>query len=83
MIFKNSLVFQNQKFYYKKTGILRAQKEIDTLIQEAIANNQIITYEAMNPYEKGPKKFYGLFKVHKKHIVGTPPPLRQDKIGLR
>ena len=69
------------KVYYEKVeemAIVKAKKEIDMLIQEALANNYITTDEAsaMNPYEKGPGKFYGLFKVHKKHIIGTPPPLR-------
>merc|ERR1712012_723292 len=30
----------------------------------------------MDPSEKGPARFYALFKVHKKHEPGTVPPER-------
>ena len=30
----------------------------------------------MDPTEKGPAKFYELFKVHKKHVEGKTPPER-------
>ena len=30
----------------------------------------------MDPTNKGPGKFYELFKVHKQHEVGKPPPER-------
>ena len=32
--------------------------------------------DAMNPSEKGPGKFYELFKVHKQHEAGKVPPER-------
>ena len=33
-------------------------------------------FNAMNPSDKGPGKFYELFKVHKSHIEGEAPPER-------
>ena len=45
----------------------------------------------MDPTDKGPGKFYSLFKVHKPHTIGKPPPERPiisacgsitEKIGL-
>ena len=33
-------------------------------------------YEAMNPKEAHPGKFYATFKVHKPHKEGRAPPLR-------
>ena len=33
-------------------------------------------FNAMNPTDKGPGKFYELFKVHKTHVGGKAPPER-------
>ena len=72
---------ENGESYYIKVNksiITETNKEIKILIEEAYDNN-IITkdeYEAINPEDKGPGKFYCNFKVHKDHTEGQPPPVR-------
>ena len=48
------------------------------LIEEGLDNEYIDKdeFEAMDPTEKGPGKFYELFKVHKEHEMGKAPPER-------
>lgn len=67
--------------YYGKASesdLKAAKKEIYDVLKEAY-DSKIITkqdFDAMNPDEKGPAKFYELFRVHKEHQVGKPPPER-------
>ena len=72
---------QEPEYYYKEVSVwFMAQskgKIIDTL-QEGLLNGWISQEEflAMNPEDCDPANFYCLFKVHKKHIFGQPPPVR-------
>ena len=61
-----------------KSTITETNKEINTLIEEAYDNNRINKdeFEAMNPENKVPGKFYCNFKVHKDHTEGQPPSVR-------
>ena len=45
------------------------KNKINDVIKEGVENEFLSEdeYEAMNPSEKGPGKFYELFKVHKDH----------------
>jgi hypothetical protein len=55
------------RFYFKK---------LDSILKSAL-NNEVISkseYNAMAPKEKGPGKFYQIFKVHRKHNPPTLPP---------
>ena len=51
---------------------------MSNLIEEGFDNEYISKdeYEVMDPSEKGPGKFYELFKVHKEHNPGETPPER-------
>ena len=55
-----------------------AKEKISNLIEEGFDNEYISKdeFEAMQPWEKGPAKFYQLFKVHKPHEPGKAPPER-------
>ena len=71
----------SEKQYYSRvpTDILKNVKnEISNLLEEGLDNEYISKdeFEAMDPSEKGPGKFYELFKVHKEHIPGETPPER-------
>ena len=49
-----------------------------TALEEGLEKEYISKEEfiAMDPSDKGPAKFYELFKVHKEHEVCTTPPER-------
>jgi hypothetical protein len=55
--------------YYKGRDLEAAKKEIDSTLKKALAQNEISQSEfiAMCTTDKGPGKFYQLFKVHKEH----------------
>ena len=65
--------------YYCKSDnktLDQAKSEILSVLKEA-KDQDIITaddFEAMDPTEKGPGRFYQLFKVHKQHQEGHAPP---------
>ena len=67
--------------YYKKVSELdleRAKAKIYNTLEEAL-NNKVITdeeFNAMNPEDKNPGKFYCNFKIHKPHTPLTTPPPR-------
>ena len=55
-----------------------AKEKIIHLVEEGF-DNEIIDkdeYSAMDPSDKGPAKFYEMFKVHKSHTPGKAPPER-------
>ena len=59
----------SSKPYYKSVSedsLNSAKQEIMYLLEEGLDNEYIDKdeFEAMNPTEKGPGKFYELFKVH-------------------
>jgi hypothetical protein len=67
--------------YYKPSS----EKDLDTMKHQIVSvlkdglNNKWITkseFNAMNPSDKGPGRFYQIFKVHKEHEPGTIPPGR-------
>ena len=67
--------------YYEKVSIdkLNEAKTAITLLLEEALDNDIINrdeFQAMDPADKNPCKFYCTFKVHKKHMEGTAPPER-------
>jgi len=69
------------KPYYQKVteeSLDLAEEKIMHLIEEGLDNEYIskTEFDAMNPSEKGPGKFYELFKVHKQHEAGKVPPER-------
>ena len=69
------------KPYYCKVDedtIEVANTKIRNLIEEGFDNEYLNKEEftAMDPEEKGPGKFYQLFKVHKHHTPGETPPER-------
>ena len=67
-------------FYHKidSSQLDEAKIKIKHVLEEAL-DNKVITnteYEAMNPENKNPGKFYCTFKVHKDHEEGRAPPPR-------
>ena len=71
----------SNKPYYMKVGedtFEEAKEKITKLLEEAFENEYISKdeFEAMQPGEKGPARFYQLFKVHKPHEPGMAPPER-------
>ena len=67
--------------YYQKVTdetLNIAKEKIVNLIQEGFDNEYISNdeFNAMDPSDKGPGKFYELFKVHKPHETGKAPPER-------
>ena len=76
-----SQVDGTSKPYYQKVSestLDTAKEKIIQLIEEGLDNEYISKeeFDAMNPSEKTPGKFYQLFKVHKAHEVGKAPPER-------
>ena len=69
-----------KNFYSEVTGIDlgSAKDEILDVLKTALKDGLITKEEFnhMDPSNKGPGKFYELFKVHKKHQAGRPPPER-------
>ena len=71
----------DQQVYYQKVDNLeleRAKNKIKHVLEEAL-NNKIITdeeFNAMDPEDKTPSKFYCNFKIHKQHTPMTAPPPR-------
>ena len=67
--------------YYEKVDeneFIKSKERIREVLEEA-RDNDIIDkdeYDALNPNEKPPSKFYCTFKVHKEHDNGKPPPVR-------
>jgi hypothetical protein len=62
--------------YYKEISINeldKAKKEIDKTLNEALLKEEITQKEfnAMTTKDKGPGKFYQLFKIHKAHDPQT------------
>ena len=73
------------KPYYKKVDIdtlEHAKVKINDLLEEGYENEYISKneFEAMKPGEKGPAKFYQLFKVHKPHEPGRASPRKTNII---
>ena len=71
----------SSKPYYIKVGgeaFEEAQEKISKLLEEGVENEYLSKneFEAMQPSEKGPARFYQLFKVHKPHEPGMAPPER-------
>jgi hypothetical protein len=70
-----------QKPYYeqvKDTALEEAKQKIKDVLQEGL-DNEILSkeeFQAMNPEDKNPAKFYCNFKIHKKHNVMEAPPPR-------
>ena len=69
------------KMYYKKEdefALERAKRHITSKLKEALDNNIISKdeFQAMDPEDKNPSKFYCLFKVHKEHPHKEAPPPR-------
>jgi non-homologous end joining protein Ku len=72
---------ENPETYYKEIkekDLDKAKDEIETVLRRALNKGEISKNEfnAMVPREKGPGKFYQIFKVHKKH---DPPNLPQGR----
>ena len=67
--------------YYERVDeseFIRSKERIKEVLEEA-RDNDIIDkdeFEALNPRDKHPSKFYSTFKVHKEHDPGEPPPVR-------
>ena len=55
-----------------------AKNEIDSTLKSALAKNELSKdeFNAMSTGDKGPGKFYQLFKVHKEHNPNELPPGR-------
>ena len=69
------------KAYYQKVEdweLLKAKKEINNLLNEGLERNIISKneYDAMNPEDKNPGKYYQIFKIHKEHEPMKAPPPR-------
>ena len=69
------------EYYYKQVleGFLgQAKLEIISVLQEAYSNKLITDgeFNAMNPEDTNPARFYCNFKVHKEHLPGETPPVR-------
>jgi hypothetical protein len=67
------------QFYYKEIGekdLALAKKEIDIALDSAAAKGELTKDElnAMYTKDKGPGKYYQLFKVHKEHESNCLPP---------
>ena len=71
---------QEQPYYQKITlsDLQKAKDKIETILKKGHQEKFITKSEldAMLPSEKGPGKFYQLFKVHKKHTKPNLPPGR-------
>ena len=71
----------SSKPYYSEANesdLKAAKKEIHDVLKKAL-DDKIISendFHTMDPSEKNAGKFYELFKVHKDHIEGKPPPER-------
>ena len=69
-----------KSFYSEATekDLKAAQTQILEVLKTAHEDGLISDdeFSHMDPTSKGPGKFYELFKVHKKHQTGTPPPER-------
>ena len=68
------------KYYIEvdKTALEEAKNKILHILEEG-RDNEIITkeeFQAMNPINKNPGKFYCNFKVHKAHQIMKAPPER-------
>ena len=67
--------------YYQRveeSEFIRSKERIKEVLEEA-RDNDIIDkdeFEALNPRDKLPSKFYSTYKVHKKHDPGETPPVR-------
>ena len=77
------LNFENgeSKSYYQKVEdweLLKAKKEIHKLLNEGLTRNILSKneYDAMNPDDKNPGKYYQNFKIHKEHEPMKAPPPR-------
>ena len=71
----------SEKPYYSRVQpevLDLVKSQISNLLEEGFDNEYISKdeYEAMDPSEKGPGKFYELFKNHKEHNPGETPPER-------
>ena len=67
--------------YYRTADNLEidvAKDNIVKVLEEGLDNNIISQdeFDAMDPRDKDPAKFYAMFKVHKKHQEGKAPPER-------
>ena len=79
----SKLTFENgqTKRYYQEvhdSQLAVAKLKIMNLLEYGL-NENIITnqeFEAMNPTDKDPAKFYQIFKIHKQHEPNRPPPPR-------
>ena len=71
----------SESHYYEQvdeTLLETAKSEIKSVLKEAF-DNDIITkqdFEAMDPSDKTPARYYQLFKMHKPHTPGSAPPER-------
>ena len=67
--------------YYKKvdnSALDQAKAEILAVLKDG-KDQDIITeddFQAMDPTDKGPARYYQTFKVHKSHTIGQAPPER-------
>ena len=67
--------------YYQRveeSEFTRSKERIKEVLEEA-RDNEIIDkdeFEALNPKDKLPSKFYSTYKVHKEHDPNKPPPVR-------
>ena len=74
-----------QTGYYKEikqTDLNLAKQEIDAVLKSVFNREEISKseLEAMLTKDKGPGKFYQIFKVHKKHTPPSLPPGRQSSV---
>ena len=76
----SSLMVAKKKFLSKVNleTLHTAKTEILFTLQKALDKGYISKdkFEAMDPSEKSPGRFYELFKVHKHHEPGETPPER-------
>ena len=74
-----TILADEEKSYYKKKdkfALERAKKHIESVLKEGLENEIITTeeYNAMDPADKNPSKFYCNMKIHKAH--DNIPPVR-------
>ena len=75
-----STVLDNEKYYEETTleKLEEAKKEIKSELDAGLSQSFISEKEfsAMNPTDKGPGKFYEIYKIHKAHDPPNLPPGR-------
>ena len=72
---------EEPKYYYKEVPdvfLSRAKIEIVSVLEEALENQHITQgeFQAMDPNDSDPARFYCNFKVHKEHSPAETPPVR-------